>query len=73
MLCSDGSLYSCGRNDSGQLGHGDMVDKKTPQSVLNYPRGIFSISCGQFHTVLAIRHAQASLSLLVINVLEQKK
>lgn len=53
MLCSDGSLYSCGRNDSGQLGHGDMVDKKTPQIVLNYPRGIFSLSCGQFHTVIA--------------------
>jgi alpha-tubulin suppressor-like RCC1 family protein len=53
MLCADGSLFSCGRNDSGQLGHGDTVDKKTPQSVLTCPRGIVSISCGQFHTVLA--------------------
>ena len=53
MLCSDGSVYSCGRNDSGQLGHGDAIDKKTPQSVLNCPRGIVSISCGQFHTVAA--------------------
>jgi RCC1 and BTB domain-containing protein len=53
MLCADGSLYSCGRNDSGQLGHGDLTDKKTPQSVISCPRGIVSISCGQFHTVVA--------------------
>lgn len=51
MLCADGSLYSCGRNDSGQLGHGDTVDKKTPQLVLNCPAGLKTISCGQFHTV----------------------
>jgi RCC1 and BTB domain-containing protein len=51
ILCSDGSLFSCGRNDSGQLGHGDTVDKKTPQAVLSAPKNIVSISCGQFHTV----------------------
>ena len=51
MLCSDGSLFSCGRNDCGQLGHGDSIDKKTPQAVINCPRNINSISCGQFHTV----------------------
>ena len=28
ILCSDGSVYSFGRNDSGQLGHGDLIDKK---------------------------------------------
>ena len=53
MLCADGSLFSCGRNDSGQLGHGDTVDKKTPQCVSNCPRGVVSVSCGQFHTVAA--------------------
>jgi RCC1 and BTB domain-containing protein len=53
ILCADGALFSCGRNDSGQLGHGDTVDKKTPQSVLNCPKGIISISCGQFHTLAA--------------------
>lgn len=53
MLCADGSLFSCGRNDSGQLGHGDFIDKKTPQTVLNHPRNISSISCGQFHSVAA--------------------
>jgi alpha-tubulin suppressor-like RCC1 family protein len=53
ILCSDGSLFSCGRNDSGQLGHGDTVDKKTPQAVLSAPKNITSLSCGQFHTVLS--------------------
>lgn len=53
MLCSDGSVYSCGRNDSGQLGHGDVLDKKTPQCITNIPSGVCSISCGQFHSVLS--------------------
>lgn len=60
ILCADGSLFSCGRNDSGQLGHGDTIDKKTPQCVLNCPRNIISISCGQFHTVTASSSGAAS-------------
>ena len=55
MLCSDGSLYSCGRNDCGQLGHGDLIDKKTPHLVAAVGEAkdgtISEISCGQFHTV----------------------
>ncbi len=51
MLCSSGAVFSCGRNDSGQLGHGDLSDKKTPQAMMNCPRGVNSISCGQFHTI----------------------
>ena len=56
LLCSDGSLYSCGRNDCGQLGHGDTVDKKTPHQVTSLGATtdgkISEISCGQFHTVM---------------------
>jgi alpha-tubulin suppressor-like RCC1 family protein len=37
LLCSDGSLFSCGRNDCGQLGHGDFIDKKTPHIVPPLP------------------------------------
>lgn len=51
FLCGDGTLFSCGRNDSGQLGHGDTADKKTPQAILSAPKHVVSISCGQFHTV----------------------
>lgn len=53
FLCSDGALFACGRNDSGQLGHGDTVDKKTPQAILSAPRHIVSLSCGQFHTAVS--------------------
>lgn len=53
FYCSDGTLFSCGRNDSGQLGHGDTVDKKTPQVILSAPKNVVSISCGQFHTATA--------------------
>ena len=55
LLCSDGSLFSCGRNDCGQLGHGDTIDKKTPYQVLSLGTAdgkISQISCGQFHTVM---------------------
>lgn len=34
FFCSDGTLFSCGRNDCGQLGQGDFIDKKTPQQIL---------------------------------------
>ena len=53
MLCADGVLFSCGRNDCGQLGHGDTTDKKTPQPVLNHPKEITSLSCGQYHTLIS--------------------
>lgn len=33
VMCADGSMFSFGRNDSGQLGHGDLVDKKTPHLI----------------------------------------
>jgi alpha-tubulin suppressor-like RCC1 family protein len=53
ILCSDGTLFSMGRNDCGQLGHGDNIDKKTPQPVLISPKDMKTISCGQFHTVVS--------------------
>ena len=52
VLCSDGAVFSFGRNEFGQLGHGDTIDKKTPHQVPNLPNGIISLSCGQFHSVL---------------------
>ena len=56
LLCSDGSLFSCGRNDCGQLGHNDTIDKKTPHQITSVTamKGlrIIGISCGQFHSVM---------------------
>jgi len=59
ILCADGSLFSVGRNDCGQLGHGDSIDKKIPQQVMNAAEDITSISCGQFHTVFGTASGSA--------------
>ena len=45
--------YSFGRNDFGQLGHGDNTDKKFPQSIDDLKgRRIGSLGCGQYHTAM---------------------
>lgn len=58
ILCADGALFSVGRNDCGQLGHGDTVDRKVPQLVQGCPKNIVSISCGQFHTIASTSGGQ---------------
>lgn len=46
-LCSDGSVYSWGRNDKGQLGLGDQIDRPTPQLVAALSgKMVIEISCG---------------------------
>ena len=62
LLCSDGTLWTMGRGDSGQLGHGDSVDSMVPRQLFDcvrngshcsgVPRNISNLSCGQYHTVV---------------------
>jgi alpha-tubulin suppressor-like RCC1 family protein len=59
MLCADGALFTCGRNDCGQLALGDLIDKKVPQLVPTAPRDITGLSCGQYHTVIATESGAA--------------
>lgn len=59
VICSDGSMFTFGRNDCGQLGHGDCIDRKTPQLVTNINIPVVSISCGQFHTTFVNNAGQA--------------
>lgn len=51
MICMQ--VYTFGRNDFGQLGTGDTVDRKLP-SLVDSLRGqcITSLACGQYHTVV---------------------
>jgi len=37
-IAENGTLWSCGRNKSGQLGHSTTVDSTTLKRVLNMPR-----------------------------------
>lgn len=58
MTCEDvggggGRVLTFGRNDYGQLGHNDAIDRKVPQEVnsLN-DYHIVSVACGQYHSML---------------------
>lgn len=52
--CADEmEIYSCGRNDYGQLGLGHIEDRNVPSLIesLNGKK-IVSIGCGQYHSVV---------------------
>jgi X-linked retinitis pigmentosa GTPase regulator len=44
-------VYSCGANESGQLGTGDTKFKLSPVKI-NIPTRIINLACGYFHTVV---------------------
>ncbi|KAJ7393514.1 Protein rcc2 [Desmophyllum pertusum] len=53
IICEDGTVMSFGRNDNGQLGHGDMVRCDKPKiidSLKHYT--IVQASCGKAHTLV---------------------
>ncbi|POM60097.1 hypothetical protein PHPALM_31087 [Phytophthora palmivora] len=65
MACEDDGggqqfLYTFGRNDYGQLGHNDSIDRKVPQHVeaLN-DQQIISVACGQYHTMVVTATGKA--------------
>jgi catabolite regulation protein CreA len=48
----DGSLYTCGRNDSGQCGVGDFLNKNKPVRVEALKdEKIVAVACGEMHTI----------------------
>ena len=51
LLCQNGNLFSCGRNSSGELGIGDLIDRNVPTLVEGlFARRIVSVSAGVFHS-----------------------
>ncbi|TYZ63890.1 hypothetical protein PybrP1_006253, partial [[Pythium] brassicae (nom. inval.)] len=55
VVTSDGELFTCGRNDFGQLGTADGGDKHFPHPVsfsLRHP--VLTVACGQHHTVASL-------------------
>lgn len=56
MITVEGELFACGRNDSGQLGTGDGIDRYAPFPVsyfANLP--VLAVACGNHHTVVSLR------------------
>lgn len=51
VACVENQTFSFGRNDYGQLGHGDLLDKQTVHEIRDL-RGtiIVTLACGQYHT-----------------------
>jgi alpha-tubulin suppressor-like RCC1 family protein len=54
ISCEDGAVFSFGRNDFGQLGHGDTTDRKVPRLIESL-RGqrTTGLACGQYHTCVS--------------------
>jgi alpha-tubulin suppressor-like RCC1 family protein len=47
---SDSTLWTWGRNNYGQLGHGDLLDDSIPEQVPISP--VAAVSCGYAHTLI---------------------
>ncbi len=54
-VTADEKVYAFGRNDLGQLGSDDGIDKHTPHPV-SFFSGIpvLAVACGQYHTVASL-------------------
>lgn len=53
LLTDDGSIYSFGENDLGQLGSSDCVRSKSPLYILSGEEMKFvDVSCGKSHTLV---------------------
>ena len=52
ILKNDGTVWSCGRNNYGQLGLGDTGNKSTFTQVTTNADDIKSVYCGAYHTFI---------------------
>ena len=52
ILKNDGTLWSCGRNDYGQLGLGDKNNRKTFTQIATNTDNIKSVYCGMYYTLI---------------------
>ena len=50
FVCSNGDVWSCGLNNTGELGDGSTIDKSTPVQVTSLS-GITAVSAGNGHSI----------------------
>jgi alpha-tubulin suppressor-like RCC1 family protein len=51
LITKDGSLYTFGGNEDGELGHGDTIPRKIPTKV-DAINGVTKVSCGDDYTAV---------------------
>src|SRR5579863_63472 len=52
-------IYSLGRNNYGQLGLGDYIDRTTPQKItFDFKSIIISVACGHAHTLVITKFGE---------------
>ena len=53
FVTDNGIIMSCGRGDSGALGHGDYKDSQKPKLIEGLlSHDVVTVSCGESHTVV---------------------
>ena len=53
ILKNDGTLWSCGLNNHGQLGLGDGNSRNTFTEITTNTDDIKSVYCGYYHTIIS--------------------
>ena len=54
-VCDDGSLYTWGKNQNGQLGHGGVQTELEPRKVAALGARVAWVACGGSHTAALVR------------------
>ena len=52
ILKNDGTLWSCGRNNCGQLGLGDGYERTTFTEITTNADDVKMVDCGKYHTLI---------------------
>ena len=59
FVTDSGRLFTCGRNGDGQCGHGDLLTRLVPRSVVALHQiSIASVACGASHTLASDRSGE---------------
>jgi len=56
ILLNDGTVWTCGRNNLGQLGQNDLTNRSTVVSVLGISSQAIAVACGIYHTAILLNN-----------------
>jgi len=59
-LCENGNIYTFGRGNHGQLGHGNTDDQKLPKMISSLSdKKVIDIAGGFYHTIVLVKNRKA--------------